>query len=168
MIITFTFQCANNFSDIFPDSTDKTGSNSASGQAGTISTNLQVTDMYGNQYPLYNDLAGVKGSVYYFTMWCSICMAHSGEIINNIKPSYTGFNYFLVDYVSSTPSQTRQLSDYFAFTGLIGVLNDGSGSLLSYFHATMSSVVVIDSTGRIQMNEDFKDGSRLRSVLQSL
>ena len=162
------FQCANNFSDIFPDSTDKTGLNIASGQAGTISANLLVTDMHGNQYPLYNDLAGVKGSVYYFTMWCSICMAHSGEIINNIKPSFPGFNYFLVDYVSSAPLQSKQLSDYFGFTGLIGVLNDSSGSLLSYFHATMSSVVVIDSTGRIQMNEDFKDGSRLRSILQTL
>jgi hypothetical protein len=48
------------------------------------------------------------------------------------------------------------------------VLADTNQSVLDLYHATMGTTVVIDSTGIVRMNEDYKDGTRLRNVLEAL
>jgi hypothetical protein len=40
--------------------------------------------------------------------------------------------------------------------------------MLHGYQATMGTTVVIDSTGIIRMNEDYRDGSQLRTVLAGL
>jgi hypothetical protein len=40
--------------------------------------------------------------------------------------------------------------------------------MLNTFQATMGTTVIIDSTGIVRMNEDYRDGSRLESVLTGL
>ena len=59
-----------------------------------------------------------------------------------------------------------------AASGFIGspftILADLDHNMLNSYDATMGTIVVISSDGVIRMSEDYKDGSRLQTVLSSL
>jgi hypothetical protein len=48
------------------------------------------------------------------------------------------------------------------------VLADTDQSVLNLYHATMGTTAVIDGGGVVRMNEDYKDGTKLRQTLESL
>ena len=84
-------------------------------------------------------------------------------------PLYPQVRFFLVDYVSGSVADARnaQISNGYAgpeFT----VLADTNQAILNAYSATMGTTVVIDSSGTIRMNEDYKDGVRLLDALAAL
>jgi hypothetical protein len=82
-------------------------------------------------------------------------------------PDFPQVSFFLVDYVtgSITASRSAQLSNGY---GSSTVLVDVDQSLFDVYQASMGTTVVIDNAGIVQMNEDYKDGVKLRAVLESL
>ncbi len=112
---------------------------------------------------------GLRGTVIYFTMWCPICDTHMSNMRSSILPNYPAMRFLVVDYVSGSVDMARKEESSNGYSGSgFTVLADTNQAVLGIFHATMGTTIVIDSAGVVRFNEDYKDGSRLRSVLSAL
>jgi len=86
-----------------------------------------------------------------------------------VVPSYPDVRFLVVDYVSGSVANARnaELSSGYSGSGFT-VLADTNQAVLGSFHATMGTTIVVDPSGVVHLNEDYKDGSRLRSALSAL
>ncbi len=112
-------------------------------------------------------MAGKKAAVFYFTMWCPICDSHQSNLRTSVVPSFPDVNFYLVDYVSGSVSGAANAVSASGYTDF-AILADIDKSMLGIFGATMGTTIVIDNAGVVRMNEDYKDGVTLRSVLAAL
>jgi peroxiredoxin len=156
--------------DLSPSGSDKRPdvvAGSMGTQVNQQSPDFAVQDTLGNSYALSTELASADAVVLYFTMWCPICDSHASHMRSTIMPDFPQVKFFLVDYVtgSITASRSAQLSNGYASST---VLVDVDQSLFDLYQASMGTTVVIDSTGIVRMNEDYKDGVKLRAVLEAL
>ena len=137
-------------------------------QVGQISPDFSVYDTLGNTRGLFDELAASTGVVLYFTMWCPICETHMSHMRAEVMPQFPAVQFFLVDFVSGSVAASRaaQVSNKYKD---IDTLVDTNQALLSLYHASMGTTVVIDSAGNIvRMNEDYKDSIKLVETLQAL
>jgi peroxiredoxin len=164
--------CGNVKNDLFPSNAD----NRPAVQAGTTgpsvgqnSPDFTVSDSLGNTVTLSSVVPLHKGVVLYFTMWCPTCDSQMSYMQNSLIPAYPDVVFFAVDYVSATVADARnaEVSNGFAGSGFI-VLADTVRTILNEYNGTMGTTVVIDKNNIIQMNENFKNGSKLQTVLSSL
>ncbi len=143
-------------------------------QAGSIGTEVgqeapdfTALDSLGNSHQLSTELGGSRGVVLYFTMWCPICDSHMSHLRSQIMPDFSDVTFLMVDYVtgSVTASRSAQVSNGYAN---LTVLADQYQELMETFKGGMGITVVIGADGIVRMNEDYKDGSKLRQVLAEL
>ncbi len=136
---------------------------------GQKAPDFAVTDTNGSAVTLSTALASRKGIVLYFTMWCPICDAHMSNMRASVVPAFPTVGFYLVDYVSGTVAEAGNAASASGYGGgTFTVLADTAHLLQNNFQATMGTTVVIDGAGVVRMNEDYKDGSRLQSVLAAL
>jgi len=142
-------------------------SGSSGTQVGQLSPDFTVDDTLYTAHALYTELAASDAVVLYFNMWCPICDSHASHMRSTIVPDFPGVSFFLVDYVTGSVAASRaaQLSNGYASSS---VLVDADQALFTLYQASMGTTVVIDSTGIVRMNEDYKDGVKLRETLQAL
>jgi hypothetical protein len=137
--------------------------------AGQKAPDFSVPDTGSATVTLSSALAGKKGIVLYFTMWCPICDAHMSAMRSNILPGFPAVGFYLVDYVSGSIAGASNAAASAGYAGGgFTVLADVGQVLLGSYLGTMGTTVVIDSTGIVRMNEDFQDGSRLMAALAAL
>lgn len=169
LLVVMLAGCGDN---LFPSGEDKRPAVQAGSSGGSVSQNVpdfSVTDINGAVVTRASSLTGKKGAVFYFTMWCPICDSHMSSIRSSIVPLFTDVNFYLVDYVSgSVPDAAGSASANGYAGGVFTTLADTNHILLAIFQGTMGTTVVIDSTGTVRLNEDFRDGANLRSVLAAL
>lgn len=127
----------------------------------TLSDTLFTDVTLSTEYPL------ADGVVLYFTMWCPICDSHMNYMRHYVVPNYPNVSFYFVDYVSGSVSASRQAQQSNGYIDF-DVLVDTNNAIQDLYNATMGTTIVIDSTGIVKMNEDFKDGSKLASVLSAL
>lgn len=156
--------------DLSPSSEDRRPAVTAGSpgtQVGQQSPDFTVPDTLAVDHTLSTELMSSQGVVLYFTMWCPICDSHASHMRSAIMPDFPAVNFYLVDYVtgSVTASRSAQLSNGY---GSSTVLVDVDQSLFSLYQASMGTTVVIDGSGIVRMNEDYKDGAKLRTVLEAL
>jgi peroxiredoxin len=145
-------------------------------QAGTIgpavgqkAADFSVSDTTGTAVTLVSSLAARKAAVFYFTMWCPICDIHMSSIRSTIAPQFPTVGFYLVDYVSGSVTDAGAAASSSGYAGgIFTILADTRHILTANFQGTMGTTVVVDSSGTILMNEDFRDGVRLHSVLAGL
>ena len=136
---------------------------------GQKAPDFSVSDTGGATVTLASALAGRRGIVLYFTMWCPICDAHMNIMRSTIVPAFPTVGFYLVDYVSGSVSGALEAATAAGYAGgSFTILADLGQVLLGSYQATMGTTVVIDSTGIVRMNEDFQDGSRLTATLAAL
>jgi hypothetical protein len=63
--------------------------------------------------------------------------------------------------------RNEEVANGYAGSGFT-VLADTNQSVLGLYQATMGTTIVIDGSGLVRMNEDYKDGARLRALLTGL
>ncbi len=171
-ILLFLMGCGSVKDDLLPSGSDKRPSvqqGTTGSAAGQNAPGFTVSDTLGNRVTLSAALSSHKGVVLYFTMWCPTCDSQMGFIRDNLISQYPDIIFFAVDYVSGSVSAARnaEVSSGYAGSGFV-VLADTTQALLNEYNATMGTTVVIDKNGIVQMNEDFKNGSKLQSVLGGL
>ena len=170
IFVLFAAGCGDITDDLTPSGEDKRPTVVAGitgHEVGQLSPDFTASDTLGNPVTLLSKLATADAVVLYFTMWCPICDSHMSHIRSNVVPNFPSVAFLMVDYVTGSVSAARSAqisSGYTDFT----VLADGDQSILDLYKATMGTTVVIDSTGIVRMNEDYKDGTRLREVLEGL
>jgi len=136
---------------------------------GQKAPDFSVSDTNRNTVTLASALDTRKAAVFYFTMWCPICDVHMSTIRSSIAPLFPTVGFFLVDYVSGTVVDASSAASSNGYAGgIFTILADTNHTLLNNFQGTMGTTVVVDSTGIIRMNEDFRDGTRLRATLAVL
>ena len=136
---------------------------------GQKAADFSVSDISGNTVTLASSLAGRKGVVYYFTMWCPICDTHMSKMRSSIVPLYPTVGFYLVDYVSGSVVDAANAAISSGYAGpAFTTLADVNHIMSGIFNGTMGITVVVDSTGTIVMNEDFRDGTKLSTVLAAL
>jgi peroxiredoxin len=132
-----------------------------------VSPDFTLSDTLANPVTLSSELATADAVVLYFNMWCPICDSHMSHIRTDVRPDFPSVDFVMVDYVTGSVSNSRSAQVSNGYTDFV-VLADTAQSVLDLYHATMGTTVVIDSTGVVRMNEDYKDGTRLRTVLEAL
>ncbi|MEI7816692.1 MAG: redoxin domain-containing protein [Desulfuromonadales bacterium] len=158
--------------NLIPSGEDKRPSVLADSSGGNVtqkSSDFSVYDSNGSNVTLVSSTAGKRGAVFYFTMWCPICDSHMNNMRANTAPSYTDVNFYLVDYVSGSIAEAASSASANGYAGgIFTTLADTNHSLTNIFQATMGTTVVIDRSGIIRMNEDYRDGVNLRANLSAL
>ena len=138
--------------------------------------NFSAPETKGGTFTLSDYLAGgVNASdavVFYFTMWCPICMGHTDHIYYNIMPQFQArgkTTYVLVDYVSGSIAATINAEAANGYKGSQFVtISDETGSISNTLHGSMGTTIVVDTNGIIQMNEDFRTGDNLIATLNRI
>jgi hypothetical protein len=136
---------------------------------GQFAPDFTLPDTLGSTVTLSTVLASSEAAVLYFSMWCPVCDAHMSHMRTAVIPAYPGVRFLVVDYVSGSVADARssEVSNGYAGSGFTVAVDIGNGVLHSYA-ATMGSTVVIDNTGVIRMNEDYRNGVNLQAVLAGL
>ena len=166
--------CGETMNDLAPSDKDKRPGVMC-GITGTevcqIAPDFTLSDTLENTVTLSSVVSspGIRGTMIYFTMWCPICDMHMSNMRASILPNYPAVRFLIVDYVSGSVAMARneEMNNGYSGSGFT-VLADTNQTVLNLFHATMGTTIVIDSAGVVRFNEDYKDGSRLRSVLSAL
>lgn len=170
LAVLFAFGgCGDN---LVPSSSDRRPSVQAGSSGGAVSQSVpsfSVSDILGAPVTPAAATAGSKGAVFYFTMWCPVCDSHMSSFRTTVMPDFPGVRYYLVDYVSGSVAAAGDAARASGYGGGdFGVLADVDNTLERLFAATMGTTVVLDAAGVVRMNEDYKDGVKLRSVLAAL
>jgi peroxiredoxin len=164
--------CGGMMDDLNPSGADRRPAvqPGTSGSAvGQNAPDFTLSDSLGNTVTLSSLVPTVPGTVLYFTMWCPICDGHMSHMRDVVIPQFPAVRFFAADYVSGSVVDARnaEISNGYAGTPFT-VLADVNQTVLKAYQGTMGTTVVIDAAGVILMNEDYKDGSRLRAVLAGL
>ncbi len=162
--------CGDTFDDLNPSGKDRrpqveTGIEGP--YVGQNAADFTLPDTLGNSVNLATELSDAKGVVLYFNMWCPICDSHMSHMRAAIMPAFPDVKFLVVDYVSGSVERSRAAQLANGYAGMT-VLVDIHEQVLNQFDATMGTTVVIDSSGIIRMNEDYKDGSKLYQTLEAL
>jgi peroxiredoxin len=136
---------------------------------GQLAPAFSVSNINGNTVTLANALTGKQGIVLYFTMWCPICDSHMSNMRSTVVPNFPNVGFYIVDYVSGSVSDAASAAAANGYAGgLFTVMSDAAHQLTGSYQGTMGTTIVIDNTGIVRMNEDYRDGSNLKSVLAAL
>lgn len=158
-------------SNLVPDGRDLRSQNSTGRgglSVGDKAPDFTLTDSDGIASNLYATLSGRPGVVIYFTMWCSICTAHTDEMLNTAMAQFPTTKFLLIDYVSGSVQDMRTLKTSSGYDGTgYTVLSDANQAVMNSYAGTMGFTVVIDSNRTIRMNEEYKK-TRLLAVLGGL
>jgi peroxiredoxin len=172
LLLLTLVSCGGMIDDLNPSGSDDrpiVQSGTTGPAVGQNAPDFTLSDTLGNSVTLSSVFPTVQGVVIYFAMWCPVCDAHMSNMQSSQIPSFPNVRFYAVDYVSATVADARnaEISNGFLGSGFT-VLADTHQTVLGLYQATMGTTVVIDRTGVIRMNEDYKDGSRLQTVLSGL
>lgn len=172
LTLFFVVGCGDIPDDLFPSGSDRRPEiteGSTGNQPGQVAPDFTAPDAFGSDFILYEELPYSRAVVLYFTMWCPICDSHMSHLANNIIPLFPDVAFYVVDFVSGSVADARSLQTSHGFdTAGFTVLVDLEDQAEDLFEGTMGTTVVIDSTGLVWMNEDYRDGSNLVSTLDSI
>jgi peroxiredoxin len=174
LLLCVLTSCGGTLDDLAPSGSDKRPAvqpGTIGPSVGQLASDFTLSDSLGNSVTLSSSLSttGVQGTVLYFTMWCPVCDTHMSHMRASEIPTFPGVRFYAVDYVSGSVAGARQSEIDNGYVGSgFTVLADTTQSLLNLYQATMGTTVVIDRTGVVRMNEDFKDGTRLDAALAAL
>ena len=174
LIPVFLAGCGGTMNDLNPSNSDK----QATVQSGTVGSHVgqkapdfTISDTLGTSVNLSSVLTGtgVTGVVLYFTMWCPTCDIHMSSMRSSHIPNFPNVRFFAVDYVSGTVAEARdsEISNGYSGSGFTVLVDTDKTVQNLYYPTTMGTTIVIDKTGVIRMNEDYKD-DRLTTALTSL
>ena len=155
--------------DLLPSSTDARTAvvkGTLGGEVGQIIEDFSLLTTEGNVLSKDALLAAGQPLVLYFTMWCPVCDAHMSDYKSQIAPDFPGVHLVMVDFVSGNVENAYSSQISAGYRNETVIVDDGT--LESALYGSMGTTVVIGLDGVIRMNEDYKTGNRLRSVLEVL
>jgi hypothetical protein len=147
--------CSGMADDLFPSGQDERPTDlcgTAGPNACQVAPDFTLTDTAGDQVTLSAALAGKRGAVLYFTMWCDDCISHLGMLRSEAFPAYPDMAYLTLDYVSGDAASTASMVQSMGWEGSgFTFLADVGQQWTSYFHAGMA-VVVVDADRTVRYN----------------
>ncbi len=170
MLAVLLMGCQEIVDDLAPSNNDKRPTvslGSTGSEPGQLAPEFTVVDTRNNSYTLSDELLQADGVVLYFTMWCPICDSHMSHIRSHLLSDFPNVSFLTIDYVSGSVSASRAAQLANGYANFV-VLVDSNQALLDVFKGGMGIIVVIDRDGTVQLNEDYKDGRKVRETLETL
>ena len=162
--------CQDVSDDLAPSNNDNRPTVEA-GSTGTLpgqtSPTFTATDTLSNSHMLEDELALADGIVLYFTMWCPVCDSHMSHIRRHLVDDFPNVTFFVVDFVTGSVAASRSAQLASGYSDFI-VLADNQHVLYDLYDGGMGTTIIIDSSGTVLFNEDYKDGSKVRETLETL
>ncbi len=158
--------------DMMPSSKDQRSENqnqvggSVGGTVGSTVEDFSYTLSTGEQNQLNTLLQTHDAVVLYFTMWCPVCTEHM-QHIQVLTAEHPNIAFVFVDYLTNSVANTRQTQLSQGWDGF-DTISDFDNALENQFDGTMAITVVIDKNSIVKLNEEFKNGARLKDVLNTL
>lgn len=169
VLLSMVAACGDNLIPSGKDKRPAVIADSTGGAVGQKAADFSVSDINGATVNLSSSLAGRKGAVFYFTMWCPICDSHMSNMRSSVVPLFPDIGFYLVDYLSGTVTDAANAASASGYSGgTLLTLADTAHTLQGNFQATMGTSVVVDSVGTVRLNEDYRDGTRLKAELSKL
>lgn len=155
--------------DLLPSGADHSaGAAGTTGPAvGQVAPDLSLPDTLGGTATLSGLLAGKRGAVLYFVMWCPICDEHLGYLSQVEVPAFPDVAFAAVDYVSGSVAQSRTSQLDAGWGGAPFPVLVDVGAAVERFYSRGMGVVVIDRDRVVRMNEEV-DATRLHALLEAL
>lgn len=170
-LLLATVSCGAVGEDLAPSGEDKRGGGDVSTGGGFAPgfPDFTLYSIDGSENGIYGHIQSSRAVVLYFNMWCPICDGHMDHMMRTIVPANPEVTFVIVDYVSGSVEHTAAAAraSGYANTAFI-VVTDLGHAMTDYFDTTMASTVVIDPSGAVLMNEDYKDGVKLAATLEGL
>jgi peroxiredoxin len=161
--------CGNNLLPSGDDKRPPAQTGTVGSAVGQLAPDFSVANISGTTITLADALNGKQAAVLYFSMWCPICDSHMNNMRSYVAPNFPDVRFYIIDYVSGSTAEAAAAAAASGYaSSAIGVLADAAHQLTLAYQGTMGSTIVIDSIGIIRMNEDYRDGSRLQTILGSL
>jgi hypothetical protein len=162
--------CGGMADDLFPSGADRR----PTGNCGTegpnpcqVAPDFTLLDTAGDPVTLSAALAGKRGAVLYFTMWCDDCISHLGMLRADAMPAHPDLAYLALDYVSGDAPAVASMVASMGWSGAgFTFLADVGQRWTGYFHAGMA-VVVVDAD-RVVRYSGYCAWERLQPVLAAL
>lgn len=151
--------------DMMPSGDDQR--NTETEQVGKTIDDVTFTLSTGEQDTLNARLQTHDAVVLYFTMWCPVCTEHMISISRQYQQNYPNVDFVFVDYLTDSVEQTQSTQRSQGWDGF-DTISDFDNKLENLFDGTMAITVVIDKNSIVQMNEEFKNGTRLKEALDAL
>ncbi|MBV6494101.1 MAG: Thiol-disulfide oxidoreductase ResA [Turneriella sp.] len=169
MIFIALFSTSIGCSNLVPDGTDLRSHNTSSiVNVGDSAPDFSLVTTAHTTLNLTTALSGKNAVVLYFTMWCPVCTSHTDEMLQTLVNTHPNVRFVFVDYVSASLSDTISMQHYSGYDGKpIDVAFDETQRVMNTYGATMASTIVVDSTGKVRMNETYKK-VRLDNLLSTL
>lgn len=172
VILLLITGCGSMKDDLLPSGADKRPAvqQGTTGPAvGQLAPDFVLSDTLGNTVTLSTILPQQKAVVLYFTMWCPTCDSHMSHMRNSVIPQFPLVKFYAIDYVSGSVAESRnaELSNGYGGSPFT-VLADTTQKVLHEYQGTMGTTIVIDAGGVVNMNEDYKDGTRLEAILTTV
>ncbi|MBF0351153.1 MAG: redoxin domain-containing protein [SAR324 cluster bacterium] len=173
MTLVLTTGCGDTMDDMLPSRTDHTVSEKQSVSSTSFWDQKLAgkffTDAQGNVVSVEDLFSNHNAIVLYFTMWCPICNSHADHMRSQVAPHFPQARFVLVDYVSGSVADVHENMVSNGYAGnTFTTLADTHQQLLTSMEATMGTTIVIDSTHQLLMKEDYRDGTHLYEILESI
>lgn len=161
--------CGGTLDDLFPSRVDQSGgaAGTTGPAVGQTAPDFTLPDTLGGTATLSQVVAGQRGAVLYFVMWCPICDAHLSHMLDVEIPAYPDVAFVAIDYVSGSVAQARASQVDSGWGGTAFLVLADLGAQVEAFYSRPMGVVVVDRDRVVRMNEEF-DGARLDAVLEAL
>lgn len=151
--------------DLLP-SNDQLSSDSEA-QVGATIDDLSYTLSTDSNGQLSTQLQSHDAVVLYFTMWCPVCDSHMSHIRRSFVSQYPNVDFIFVDYISGSINSARGAQTSSGYSDF-EVIADFDDQLQNYLGGTMASTIVINKNFTVLMNEEYKTGAQLESILEGL
>ena len=169
--VSMLFACQDVSDDITPSGEDKRADieEGVIGHLpGQIAPDFTADTSLSEPRTLSTEVAmSTDGLLIYFTMWCPTCDSHMSHIRSNILPDFPDVSVLVVDWVTGAVSASRASQLANGFTSFT-VLVDVDHTILNAYDGGMGTTVIVDPLGVVRFNETYKDGRKVREVLESL
>lgn len=164
--------CGDMADDLLPDGSDRrptVEAGSVGAMVGQTAPEFSLPAAQGGVVSFPAAAVSARGVALYFTMWCPVCDAHMDHMRNELLPDFPDVLFWVVDFVSGSAegAAASEIANGYAGSGFT-ILSDEDGVVQELFGGVMGTAVLIDENGIVRMNEDYKDGARLRAALEEL
>lgn len=172
LLLLLLSACGEIADDLTPSNTDQRPTFETGTTGGGVGQNappFTIMDINNTIIDLPTALAGKRGIVLYFTMWCPVCDGHMSHALAYVMPNFPDVRFFAVDYLAGSVLLAKEAASNAGYLNSgFTILADVNRQLARDYNATMGTTIVIDSSGVVRMNEDYRNGVRLQTVLSAL
>jgi len=161
--------CGGMADDLFPSGKDLSGGTvgTTGPAANQTAPDFTLAAAAGGEVTLSGALAGSRGAVLYFTMWCDVCDRHMSDMERELFAAFPDVRFLALDYVSGSAADAAmsELNAGWADRGFVTLAD--VGAVQARFFKTYMAVVVVDRDRMVRYRGEYTSAD-VRAALEAM